>query len=145
MPRIDKKLLINAPVEKVYEVLNDFMTLPRWNITINGISELEPDKYLINSTVGDVTNTVIENVPNEIMTSDQEGDSPMTKMGYLFEPRGDDVEVTLWADFELENQRSVLDIAADLFLKSLKVYVDYLTAGGVPEQYKKKFSAIRRA
>ena len=144
MRKLDKKMLINAPVGKVYDVLNDFMNLPRWNITVNGISEVEPDKYLINSTVGDITNTVIENIPNEKMTSTQE-DSPMLQIGYIFEPKGDDVEVTMWTEFELEDQRSILDIAADLFLKSLKVYIAYIDSGGEPEQYKKRFSKIRKA
>ena len=78
------------------------------------------------------------------MTSKQE-DSPMLKIGYLFEPKGDKCVVTLWTEFELEDQESVLDIAADLFLKSMKVYVDYLAEGGVPEEYKKKFGKIRKA
>ena len=51
----------------------------------------------------------------------------------------------MWAEFELENQREVMEMAADLFLKSLKVYVDYLNAGGNPEEYKKSFSKIRKA
>lgn len=144
MPRLDKKVELNTTVEKIYAILDDFMTLPRWNITVNGIEELEKDKYKIASTVGDVTNTVIENVPNEKMTSKQE-DSPMLQIGYLFEPKGDKCVVTLWTEYELEDQESVLDIAAELFLKSMKVYVDYLESGGEPEAYKKKFSAIRKA
>ncbi|MBD3253815.1 MAG: hypothetical protein GF383_01915 [Candidatus Lokiarchaeota archaeon] len=144
MPRLDKTILINAPVKKVYEILDDFMIMPRWNIVVQEISELEKDKYFLKTNVGDVTNIVVENVPNEKMTSVQEG-SPMDEIGYIFNPQGDDVEVTLWATFELEDQRSVLDIAADLFLKSLKVYVDYISAGGDPESYVKKFSKIKKA
>ncbi|MBA7675458.1 hypothetical protein ES703_83693 [subsurface metagenome] len=67
----------------------------------------------------------------------------MTSMGYIFKPVDKDVEVTLWCEFELEDQRSVMEIAADLFLKSLKVYVDYIEAGGNPEEYKKSFSKIK--
>ncbi|MHA1147625.1 MAG: hypothetical protein ACTSR8_05220 [Promethearchaeota archaeon] len=78
------------------------------------------------------------------MTSTQT-DSPMLKIGYIFEPKGNRCIVTLWTEFELEDQESVLDIAADLFLKSMKVYVDYLESGGDPKQYKKKFSTIRKA
>jgi len=144
MPRLDKKMLINAPVEKIYEVLNDFMNLPRWNIVVKAISELETDKYLLNTTVGEITNTVIENIPNEKITSTQEG-SPMQKIGYTFEPKGDDVEVTMWTEFELEDQSSVLDVAADLFLKSLKVYMNYLNEGGEPEKYKKRIGKINKA
>ena len=49
------------------------------------------------------------------------------------------------SEYELADQESVLDIAADLFLKSMKVFVDYLEGGGDPAAYKKKFSAIRKA
>ena len=144
MPKLEKKIELNAPVEKIYGILNDFMILPRWNITVNGIEEEKPGTYQINSTVGDIVNVVIEDFPNERMTSRQEN-SPMLEIGYIFEPKGDSTVVTLWTEFELEDQRSVLEMAADLFLKSLKVYVNYLESGGVPEDYVKKFNKIRKA
>ncbi|MBD3195071.1 MAG: hypothetical protein GF317_08460 [Candidatus Lokiarchaeota archaeon] len=144
MPKTELTSNLDAPVDKVYGVLNDFMSLPLWNITVNGIKELEPNKYLINSTVGEVINTAIEDVPNEKMTSTQEN-SPMLQIGYIFEPKGETTDVTLWTEFELEDQRNVLEMAAELFLKSLKVYVDFLMEGGTPEDYEKKFGKIKKA
>jgi uncharacterized protein YndB with AHSA1/START domain len=144
MPRLEQKREINAPVERVYEILNDLMILPRWNIVVTEISELEKDKYFVKSNVGDLTNTVIENIPNERITSDQEG-SPMTKLGYILTPKGEGVEVTLWGEFDEEAMRTVLEMAGDLFLKSLKVYVDHVTTGGNPEEYEKKLSVIKKA
>lgn len=144
MPKLEIKRELKAPVEKVYGVLNDYMGLPIWNIVVKEIEQLEPKKYFIKSNVGDIMNTEIENIPNERMTSIQEG-SPMEKIGYIFKPLGDKTEVIIWTEFELENQRSVLEIAADLFLKSLKVYVDYIMAGGNPEEYKKSFEEIKNA
>ncbi len=144
MPRADIKKEINAPVEKVYEILNDLMILPRWNIAVTEISELEKDKYFLKTNVGDMINIVRENVPNERITSDQE-DSPMTKIGYILNPKGEGVEVTLWTEFDEESMRTVLEMAGDLFLKSLKVYVDYIMEGGNPEEYKKKLSKINKA
>jgi len=38
-----------------------------------------------------------------------------------------------------------MEMAGDLFLKSLKVYADYLSSGGNPEEYKKSFSKIKKA
>jgi len=131
-------------VEKVYEILNDLMILPRWNIAVTEISELEKDKYFLKTNVGDMINIVRENVPNERITSDQE-DSPMTKIGYILNPKGEGVEVTLWTEFDEESMRTVLEMAGDLFLKSLKVYVDYIMEGGNPEEYKKKLSKINKA
>ncbi len=144
MPIVEKKIEIKASVEKVYEILNDYMGLPRWNIVVNEIKQLEPKKYFLKTNVGDVTNIEIENIPREKMTSIQEG-SPMKKIGYIFEPKGDVTKVTLWTEFELEDQRMIMEMAGDLFLKSLKVYIDYLVAGGNPEEYKKSFSKIKKA
>jgi hypothetical protein len=144
MPRIEKKRVLNAPIEKVYEVLNDYDSLSIWNIVVNEVTELEPKKYFLKTNVGDVTNTEIENIPHVKMTSIQEG-SPMEKIGYIFESKGEKTEITIWTEFELENQKSVLDIAADLFMKSLVVYIDYLMAGGNPQDYKKDFDTIKNA
>jgi len=144
MPSIELKIELDSPVEKIYEILNDYLTLPRWNIVVSESTQLEPKKYFFKTNVGDVTNTEIENVPLEKMTSIQEG-SPMQKLGYIFEDKGDSTIVTLWAEFELEDQRTIMEMAGDLFLKSLKVYADYLSSGGNPEEYKKSFSKIKKA
>lgn len=144
MPIAEKKIEIKASVEKVYEILNDYMGLPRWNIVVNEIKQLDSKKYFLKTNVGDVTNIEIENIPHEKITSIQEG-SPMKKIGYIFEPKGDVTKVTLWTEFELEDQRMIMEMAGDLFLKSLKVYIDYLVAGGNPEEYKKSFSKIKKA
>ncbi|NHJ20808.1 MAG: SRPBCC family protein [Candidatus Lokiarchaeota archaeon] len=144
MPIVELKKEILSPVEKVYEILNDYLALPKWNIVVTEISQLEPKKYFLKTNVGDITNIEVENVPNEKMTSIQEG-SPMQKIGYIFEPKGNTTVVTLWAEFELEDQRNVMEMAGDLFLKSLKVYSDYISAGGNPEEYKKSFGKINKA
>jgi len=144
MPKLEKSIEINASLQKVYEILNDYLSLPVWNIVVTECEQIEPNKYFLKTNVGDVINTEIENIPEERMTSTQEG-SPMQKIGYIFSPKGDSVGVTLWTEFELEDQRFVLDMAGDLFLKSLKVYVDFLSSGGKPEDYKKSFSKIKKA
>ncbi len=128
MPIAEQKKVILSPVETVYEILNDYLALPRWNIVVTESTQLESKKYFLKTNVGDITNIEIENIPFEKMTSIQEG-SPMQKIGYIFDPKGDTTVVTIWAEFELEDQRDVMEMAADLFLKSLKVYVDYLNAG----------------
>lgn len=144
MARIDLKKDVDMSVEKVYEILADLMTLPRWNIVVNEITDLGDDKYFLKTNVGDVTNIVIERVPNKSITSDQEG-SPMESIGYIVDPKGNGSEVTLWATFEDESQTAVLKIAGDFFLKSLKAYIDHLVAGGVPEEYKKDMDVIQKA
>jgi hypothetical protein len=144
MPITELKIEIPSPVEIIYEILSDYLALPRWNIIVTECTQLDSKKYFLKTNVGDITNIEVENIPNEKMTSIQEG-SPMQKIGYIFEPKGDATVVTLWAEFELEDQRNVMEMAGDLFLKSLKVYTDYLRDGGNPEEYKKSFSKIKKA
>ncbi len=144
MPRIEKKHILNAPVEKVYNILNDYLSLPVWNIVVNEVTEMEPKKYFLKTNVGDIINTEIENIPLKKMTSTQEG-SPMEKIGYIFESKDEKTEVTIWTEFELESQMSVLDIAADLFMKSLVVFIDFIMTGGTPEEYEKNFETIKNA
>jgi uncharacterized protein YndB with AHSA1/START domain len=144
MPSIEMKIELDSPVEKIYEILNDYLTLPRWNIVVTECEEIAPKKHAMKTNVGDIINIEIENVPLKKMTSIQEN-SPMQKIGYIFEDKGDSTIVTLWTEFELEDQRNVMEIAGDLFLKSLKVYANYLKDGGDPLKYKKSFSKIRKA
>ncbi|MHA1670322.1 MAG: SRPBCC family protein [Promethearchaeota archaeon] len=144
MPKLEKSIEIKTSVQKVYEILNDYLSLPVWNIVVTECEQIESNKYFLKTNVGDVINTEIENIPEDRMTSTQEG-SPMQKIGYIFSPKGDSVIVKLWTEFELEDQRFVLDMAGDLFLKSLKVYIDFLSSGGNPKDYKKSFSKIKKA
>ena len=143
MPRLDVKLDIDCPVEEVYEVLSDLMNLPRWNIVVNEIEDLGNDVYFLKTNVGEMTNKVIERVPNERITSTQEN-SPMTKIGYVVRPKDKGTEAGIWAEFELEDQRSVLEMAGEMFLKSLKVYINHLKEGGKPEDFKKSLGKIKK-
>ena len=136
LPRVERKIDINATAKKIYEIIDDRQNFPRWNIVVNEMREIEPDKWFAISNVGDITATRIEAVPYEKFTDEQDG--PMTKMGYIFKPKGDITEVTLWGEFEDPNQEVVLGKAGEIFLESLKKYVDYLESGGNPEEYKKK-------
>ncbi|MFW9771488.1 MAG: hypothetical protein ACFFEO_04885 [Candidatus Thorarchaeota archaeon] len=144
MPKLERSIQLKAPIKKVYEILNDYMSLPVWNIVVNEITQLEPKKYFLKTNVGDIINIEVENIPEKKMTSIQEG-SPMEKIGYIFESKGSETLVILWSEFELEDQKSILEMAADLFLKSLKVYVDFIMAGGNSKEYKKSFEKIKSA
>lgn len=143
MPRLDVNLYIDSPVQKVYEVLSDLMSLPRWNIVVNEIEDLGNDVYFLKTNVGEMTNKVIERVPNERITSSQEN-SPMTKIGYIVKPKDKGTETTIWAEFELEDQRGVLEMAGEMFLKSLKVYMNHLKEGKKPKDFKKSLGKIKK-
>lgn len=146
MPKLEIKLITDFPAKDAYDIICDYINLHRWNIVVNGVEQIEKDKFekkfLFDTNVGPVINTVIEEKPPTISTSTQE-DSPMEKIGYIVKALDNGkTEVTLWTEFELEDNRFILEMAAELFLKSLKVYLDYLQAGGKPEEYEKVLEKI---
>jgi hypothetical protein len=71
------------------------------------------------------------------MWSKQEG-GPMSAIGYTFETKNDAVDVTLWCEFEIEDLVPIMEMAGDIMLKCVKTYVEFLEAGGDPEDFQKK-------
>jgi len=137
MPRAERKLEINAPPERIYGILEDSLSYPIWNIVVNEIKEIGPDKYFSKTNIGDITSTVTERVQNKKISSTQEG-SPMTAYGNVLEPKGDITSVTLWAEFEKEENEKMLVRAGEIYLESLKRYAEFLEEGGDPSKYDKK-------
>ena len=137
MPRAERNIEINAPPEKIYGILDDSLSYPIWNIVVNEIKEIGPDKYFSNTNIGDITSTIKERVPNKVISSTQEG-SPMTAYGSVLEPKGDVTSVTLWSEFEDEKNEKMLVRAGEIYLESLKRYAEYLEEGGDPSAYDKK-------
>ncbi|MFX1363359.1 MAG: hypothetical protein ACFFCE_10095 [Promethearchaeota archaeon] len=62
----------------------------------------------------------------------------MDSIGYILEPKGDLTEVKLWTEFENKKFRKIFEKTANLVLKSLKNYVNFLKDGGDPEDFNKK-------
>ena len=124
MPRAETKIEINAPPERIYGILEDSLGYPIWNIVVNEIEEIGPDKYFSKTNIGDITSTVSERVPNERISSTQEG-SPMTAYGSVLVPKGSLTEVTLWAEFDKEENEKMLVKAGEIYLNSLKKYSPY--------------------
>ena len=137
MPRAEREIEIKAPPERIYGILDDSLGYPIWNIVVNEIKEIGPDKYFSKTNIGDITSTVKERVPNKMISSDQEG-SPMTAYGSVLEPKGNVTNVTLWAEFEDEKNEKMLVRAGEIYLESLKRYAEYLEEGGDPSAYDKK-------
>lgn len=137
MPRIERKVDVKASQKRIFEILDDEAQLPKWNIVVNEITQIEPGKWDAKTTVGPTIATRTETVPNEKISSKQEG-GPITALGYILKPKGDVVEATIWAEFEDASQESILGMAGEVFLNSLKKYAEYLEAGGNPDEYKKK-------
>jgi hypothetical protein len=62
----------------------------------------------------------------------------MKSIGYNLKPKGDIVETTIWSEFDDASQEPILGIAAEMLLKSLKKYAEFLDSGGNPEEFSKK-------
>ena len=137
MPRVERSVDISAPQEKIFKIIDEDNDYARWNIVVNEVTELGPGNYFFKTNVGDVTSTHIETKPPESLYATQEG-SPMTSLGYVLKPKRDVVEATIWSEFDDANQEPVLGIAAEMLLKSLKKYVEYLESGGNLEEFNKK-------
>ncbi len=137
MPKLERVLDIAASQKLIFNIIDDDNNYAKWNIIVNEVTELGPGNYFFKTNVGDVTSTRIETVSPDRLTATQEG-SPMTSLGYVLKPKGDVVEATIWSEFDDPSQETILGIAGDMLLKSLKKYAEFLESGGNPDEFDKK-------
>ncbi len=135
--RIERTIEINASRKRIFDILDNVDYMPIWNLAINSVKQIEPGKYIIDSTVGETRSTRIETVPNDRISTKQEG-GPMNAVGYTLTPKGDSVEVMIWADFDNEKLEKAMGKAGEIFIESLKKFAEYLEGGGNPDEYDKK-------
>jgi len=134
---VERKLEINAPRGKIFEILDDTDAGPNWNLAASEVKELSEGKFAIKSTVGDFTSIRTETVENEKISLKIEG-GIFTSMGYILTPMGDTVEVTIWAEFDDEKNEKILIKAGEILLEGLKRYAEFLEEGGNPDNFDKK-------
>lgn len=101
------------------------------------IQKEEGQKFLLKSSIGDILIVDTETVENEHVIWYMEN-RDIDSIGYIVEPKGDLTEVTIWTDFENKKLKKGYEKTADLVLKGLKNYVDFLKEGGDPEDFDKK-------
>ncbi len=136
--RLEKKIEINQTPENLYKIVADGQIATRWNPTLNEVVEKEEgQKFLLKSSVGDILIVDTESVENEHITWHMEN-SDVDSIGYIVEPKGDMTKVTIWTEFENKKLRKGYEKVADLVLKGLKNYVDFIEEGGDPEDFDKK-------
>ena len=135
--RIERKIEINASQKGIFDILDNVDLMPIWNLAINSVKKIDEGRYLINSTVGETSSTRMETVPNDRIATKQEG-GPMSGVGYVLSPKGDSVEVMIWADFDNEKLEKAMGKAGEIFIESLKKFAEYLEEGGNPDEYDKK-------
>jgi len=137
MARIEREIEINAPQKSIFDILDDAMLGPKWNLSANEITEISEGKYAVKSTVGDFTSIRTETVEPERLSLRIEG-GIFKSMGYILSPKGDMVEVKLWGEFDDEKNEKILLRAGEILLKCLKNFAEYLEEGGNPEDFDKK-------
>ncbi len=136
--RAEKKIEINSTPKRLYDIVIDGENTPRWNLALDEVIEKEEgQKFLLKSSLGDILIVDTETVENEHVTWKMEN-SDMDSIGYIVEPKGELTEVTIWTEFENKKLRKGYEKTADLVLKGLKNYVDFLEEGGNPEDFDKK-------
>jgi hypothetical protein len=137
MPKVEKTIDIAASQEKIWQIVDNDDDYPRWNIVVNEVTKLGEGNYFFKTNVGDITSQRVETNKPDNLYATQEG-SPMKSIGYILKPKGDGVDATIYSEFDDPNQEPILAIAAEMLLKSLKKYAEYLEAGGNPAEFSKK-------
>lgn len=134
--RLERKIEIESSLKKVFGILVDGMNASRWNPTVNIVEQIGESRYLLKTSVGDVTITNTEFFELESVTWFMEK-SDMNSIGYIVSSKDEIVEVRIFVDFDNPKFKKAFDKAAEFLLQGLKKYVDYLEEGGIPEEFDK--------
>lgn len=137
MPKIERNIEIDASSKKVWEVLSDIEHIPKWNIGIKEIKELEPNKYSIKSTMGDYNSTTIDRIENKQITSKVEHPE-FTGYGYILNEKGAITELSYWVDVPMITREKIQARSLEITLKDIKNFVEYLEDGGDPDEFDRK-------
>ncbi|GAI21921.1 unnamed protein product, partial [marine sediment metagenome] len=119
-----------------YNILTDGEQTVKWNPIVNEITQLEEQKYLLKSTIGDMTINKIEKVKDVYVKWRME-QSDLHSMGYILDEKLPISKVELWVEFENKTLKKKFKEAADLTLEGLKKYVEFIEAGGNINEYDK--------
>lgn len=135
--RVERDIEIKASQKRIFDILNDTMLGPKWNLALKELTRISENTYAAKSTVGDFTSIRSETVEPDKISMKIEG-GIFTSMGYILNSKGDMVKVTLWGEFDDENNEKILVKAAELLLKGLKNFTEFLEEGGNMDDFDKK-------
>ncbi|MDX1798419.1 MAG: hypothetical protein R3255_07205 [Candidatus Lokiarchaeia archaeon] len=137
MPKLERNIEINASSKNIWDVLSDIEHIPKWNIAIKEIKELEPNKYSVKSTMGDYTSTNTELIENKRISS--KVDHPeFTGYGFILNEKEDRTELAYWVDVPKITREKIQVRSLEITLKNIKKFVEYLENDGDPNEYDRK-------
>ena len=137
MPRVEIEEDMKASAKRIYDILINDEFEPKWNLTVNELQSIGPNKWEVKSTIGDLISTRVEEVENEKVSFDIEK-SIFSKMGYILKPKRNVCNVLLWGEHEEEKNAKILTSAGGMLLDSLKRFAEFMEEGGDPENFDKK-------
>ena len=135
--RVERHLDIEATPKKIFDILDDTLMSPKWNLATTEVSKISEGKFAVKSTVGDFTTIRTEAIENERISVNIEG-GIFKSMGYILNPKENMVDVTIWGEFDDEKNEKILTKAGELLLESLNHYVVFIEEGGNPNDFDKK-------
>jgi hypothetical protein len=136
MPRIERKIEIESSPKSIFNIVMDVGIVSRWNPVVDD-AEQSPDNLLLKTNLGDLNIINTDSVENESMMIEVETGN-INSIGYFLTPKKDKTEVMLWGEFNDKKYTKTYKNVADLILKSLKRYSDFIEEGGNPEDFDKK-------
>ena len=137
MVLVERNTEIKASQERIFDILDAPLLSPKWNLAANDITQISEGKFNVKSTVGDFTTIRTETLEPEKISLKIEG-GIFNAMGYILNTKGDMVNTTIWGEFDDEKNEKILVKAAELQLKGLKNFAEFLEDGGNPDDFNKK-------
>jgi len=136
MPRIERKIEVESSPESIFNIVMDADIISRWNPAVDD-SEVETDKMLLKTNLGNLNVINIENVENKSLTLQLE-EGNINSIGYILTSKKEKTVVMLWSEFNDKKYTKTYKNVGDLVLRGLKRYSEFIEEGGNPEDFDKK-------
>ncbi|MFX1380194.1 MAG: SRPBCC family protein [Promethearchaeota archaeon] len=137
MTKVMAKIEINAPPNKIYNILTDLSLSSKWDPATLEIKETGPNMRAVKTQNEDYTFTIIEKKENKGFTCKAVSEN-FNSFGYSLKARGDITEVSSWIDYKIVKHEKILQRGIKYILRGLKSFVEFMEDGGDPDEFDKK-------